>query len=688
MTSFNYQQADLSLNYLLSFVKGSRIEFNPEHVPENVKFTKVDPVKPIAQLTAAMYSVDFTIDLATINSTAIENVYLLVQLPAQQIVPGRGDFFAFSDLPAVKMINRIDIMFNSYENVIESLTPAVIYLRLLERYATNGSTEKWTDTANTFLGSINNSVSYTDTDRQTVLLPIPCDLFPISIDHIFKSDADRSSPVNLYMKVYFNSVDAFCVRSKTMVPNNFTGASGVCESALLLEQRMHVADPPRLAAPTALADFHVASRHSFTFTSQRGIMPKTDFVKLLDDAYINKLYMCMYNPFISSAGAESVFYGNYCYNALENYINSFLYPNNAVPPSTETILNLRDGTLINSSDIIVQLVNSSTYVVSYAAQSVTIVCANLDWQALPEDIFFDVGSLLKNTDIPVATVVKNMFFYVKPTLYEPTTPLPAVTNGAHVGLLEGLYYSADGAWAIYGFANIELRDTLTSDDMFFLKFALSRPVDASVSIKASVFATRKYCIWRDPLYMFADLDRSIKFGAGDVDVLATNRKTLDSSSTRSDWVSDAIQNYTNRMQSETAIQRYLPATFFSFSTRIDSKGYIDTVLTSYEMNYVINFFDSETNLKIVPSPARQKIINTFYGTTEIRVDYVYMLVRFLVYSAKQVYAYTVNTTLYDNIINDYYNGTLPRQIDTKMILFNQQLAEKRRKRARGVFLNM
>lgn len=688
MTSFNYQQADLSLNYLLSFVKGSRIEFNAEHMPENVKFSKINPIKPIAQQSAALFGAEFTVDLTTIASSSVENVYLLMQLPAQQISP--GEFFAYSDLPALKMINRIDIMFNTYENVIESLTPAIIYLRLLEKYAATGSTEKWSDMANMFLGALNNSVSYTSLPKQTVLLPIPCDLFPLSLDHIFKSDADRMAAVNLYVKVYFNNVDMFSVHSPKYSPNSYVSSADgtVCECALLLEQHMRAADPPRLVAPSTLADFHVASRYSFTMTSQRSIMPKTDYIKMLDDAYINKLYMCMYNPYISSPGVASTFYGNYCYNALENYVNSFVYPQNSIPPSTETILNLRDGTLLNSNDIIVQLVNSSTYVINYGAQTVTVVCANLEWQNLPEDVFFDVGSMLKNADIPVAASVKNMYFYVKPTLYEPTTALNTVTDGSHVGLLEGLYYSADGDWAFYGFANIELRDTLTPEDLFFLKFTLSRPVDVKIATKASVFVTRKYCVWRDPLYMFADLDRSIKYGAADIDIVSTNRRTLDTSSTRSDWVSDTIQNYTNRMQSEASVQKYLPATFFSFSARNDEKGYIDTVLTSYELNYIVNFFDADTNTRIAPSTARQKIINSFYGTVEIRVDFVYMLVRFLVYSAKQVYAYTANTTLYNNIINDYYNGTLPRQIDTKMVVFNQQLAEKRRKRAKGVFINM
>lgn len=679
MASFDFQQADLSLSYLLSFVKGSQIEYNTERIPENVKYSKVDPIKPITQQNASLYSVEFNIDLSTITATNVDMLYLIMQLPEQKVNPSAGEFFAYSDLPAIKMINRIDIMFNSYDNVIESLTPTVIYLRLLEKYASNGSIEKWNDTAAAFLGGQNNSVAYTDQEAQTVLLPIPCDLFPISINHIFKSDVDRMSPVHIYVRVYLNPVQAFSVRSPAYEPTNFLTTTSVSECALLLEQKWRVQEPLKLSAPSTLADYHVASKYSFTFSQQRSVSPKTDFVKLLDDAYINRLYLCMYNPFISTSGKAYSFYGNYCYNALENYVNSFIYP--SLPVSNETVLNLRDGTLTNSSDVIVQLVNTNTYVVTHLQTSITVVCANLDWQNLPENIYFDIGSLLKSTTVPISPFIKSLFFYLKPSLYETTTPIPAITKGSHGAFLEGLYYSADGSWAIYGFANIELRDTLTSEDMFYLKFLISQPVALATP---SVFAARKYCVWNDPVFLFADLDRSIKYGASDLDVISTNRKTFDTSTKRTDWVNVAVQDYTNRMQAETALQQYLPATYFSFGTAVDRLGYLDTVWTSYEINYAIQFNEAITNRRIVPSATRQKAINTYYGNIEVRVDYVYMLVRFLVYSTKQVYAYTTNKNIYQGIINDYYNGVMPRQIDGKMIIFNQQVAEKKRKRARFI----
>lgn len=251
---------------------------------------------------------------------------------------------------------------------------------------------------------------------------------------------------------------------------------------------------------------------------------KSDFLNLQPDVYINSLNLYAYNPDIASTGGSvRTFYGHLCSNALENYLNAFVHPAGATVTSGQTVLSLRAGTLQqNDQNIIVQLVSTNTYFVNWSNVNFAIVCANLDWANLPEEILFDLGSLVSGR-VP-AQFFKSLYFYVKPTLYEPVTRMADLVIDGRLGLLEGLYITQNDQWAVFGFQNFDLRDTMTPIDRVHLKVAISAPVSSAVASTASPFAARKFCAYADPTYMFADLDRSIKLGAADLEVLATDRK--------------------------------------------------------------------------------------------------------------------------------------------------------------------
>jgi hypothetical protein len=274
--------------------------------------------------------------------------------------------------------------------------------------------------------------------------------------------------------------------------------------------------------------------------------------------------------------------------------------------------------------------------------------------------------------------------YVLPA-WDGGQPLPAITDGTRVADLTGLYHTPDGQWVVHGFGNATLKLGLSAQDMLSLKLGLSLPVEEAAAKRASIFCRQKFCVYRDPIFIYGDLDESYKYCASELEVLATNRATMDSSTSKANWVTDMIQNYSNSLTEGSTFTRYVPATVFNFGARIGNFGYLDTVLTEYEINYQVGFADSITNRPItLTAEYMQDLVELFNGL-DVRVDYVYALIRFLVYSRQQIYAYTVNTSIYNEIIKKYYNGVTPRHLDVTKLL-NEYRQREQRKRPRGALV--
>ncbi len=670
MSAFQYQKIDTSLNYLLSFIDGNDLKARTDG-SELVKYSRIEPDKPISQFSQNSYAVDFKIDVSRITSTSLNKIYFICQLPAQTINPGQ--FFTYTSLAGIKMINKVEIMFKKFDNVIETINTATLYSRILEMYQDE---DEWQLIASTFFGN-NTRLKYSSTPAQPVFIPIICDLFPLKIEKLFPSPQTRAEPAFIYIKVYLNRVDAFSIRSANMDPLNYINANGsIVECSLVIEERIGVADIPVKEAPNETKlDYHTPGRTSYIMSSQRSIKQKSEYQPVIPDVFINKLALFIYNPFMNSSSQSFQFFGHYCFNALVNYLNSHLFLTNPGGSSEDVILNLKTGlveTPVTDRTPVITLKSPNIYQIQHNDINTQLYCANMNWTTLPEVLYLHLGPLLRNRLVPFQ-ILKKLFFYIRP-VWDRSAPVPSITdNTGRIGDNEGLYITQDGQWVIHGFANAEI-DTLDKANYNLLKIGVSLPVDNALATRATVFIRNKFCTIHDPLFLYADLDKTIKYTAIDLEVLGTNKSSFDTTNTRSDWISSLLQNFSTAHAAQTTLIKYMPAIVFNFSPNNDNFGYLDTTLTSYELNYQIGYAYAETNEALVlPENAKIPLI-LGYESSEFRIDYVYTLIRFLVYVNQQLYAYSLNNSIFDQIITKYYNGIIPRSINFQQV-YNRKRQE-------------
>lgn len=667
-----FKSSDKKMTYLMSFIDGYNLVYNEDNLPGTNKYTRIDPEKALAIFTDNTFQINFSIDLTLLAGSLLNKIYIFLKLP-QQTLAQKGDFFAWADYPAIKAINRIDIMFGTHENVVESISGSALYTKMLNMYPNDP--DKWTSLA-PYLGGELSSLNYSSIEATPTILSIPCDTFPLDLQKIV---GDRREPVKLFIKIIYNSVATFSTYSAYHTPNNFVTPKSTSECFLIVEETERVL-PPISSTKNTYSDYHKLNRTNYVYSESKSLTIKSNFEKIPDNLYINNLTMYMYNPYIASNSPE-LFYGSLCYNALENFLNSFIYPPNVqLPLPTKGILNLRTGFLNGPFDgVTVQLINASSYVITYTGGiSFELISSNLPWADLPEDYTLNLIQILQQTRIPLR-FVKTLFFYMAPTASEDVTIIPGLNANGYQGVVEGQFLSINADWVVYGIGFVDLKRWLTSTDLSELKLALSLPIDTTIKSQFSPFILKRFCYVSDPLYQFMDMDRSLKMGAKDIEFHFTNKQTQEATSAKIDWNDNLLNNYKNTLVNR---QRLLPVSIFNFGVS-DPNGFFDTVTTILEMKYNLDLFDQ--NLNVVGLS-----VNTLksYITREIKIDFIYTLLRFIVFSENKIYTYTTNNDIYNTIIDTFYKGTEPPQESCERdLLLRRRVLEQRRKRAKGVHLN-
>ena len=666
------KSSDKTLTYLMSFIDGYNLVYNEEKLPGTTKLTRIDPDKILAPYTKNDFQINFSLDLTLMSGAILNKIYVFLKLPEQPIVK-KGDFFAWADYPAIKAINRIDIMFGTYDNIVESIPGSALYMKMLNAYPHDN--DKWSNLA-TYLGGELNSLNYSSIGSTPTLLPIPCDVFPLDLQKIV---ADRNEPIRLYIKIIYNSVSTFSTYSPYFTPNNLVTPKDTSECFLIIEEVQKVLAPLNAQhSSTRQADYHKLNRTNYVYSETKSMTVKSNFEKIPDNLYVNSLTLYMANPYVAGNSPE-LFYGSLCYNALENFLNSFIYPPNVqLPLPDKGILNLRTGFLNNPFDgVTVQLLNASSYVITYEGGIYfELISANLPWADLPEDYSLNLIQLLQQKKIPVK-YIKTLFFYMAPTASEDVTEIPNLNVNGYQGIVEGQFLSLAGDWVIYGIGFVDLKRWIGDTEMAELKLAVSLPIDNDIKSQFSPFAIKRFCYVCDPIYQFMDMDRSLRLGASDVEFHFTNKQTQEASSAKVDWNDTLYNNYVNTAANN---QRILPVTIFNFGVS-EPNGFFDTVSTVLEMKYNLDLFDRNsrsanlTNLKS-------------YITRSVKVDYIFILLRFIVFSENKIFTYTTNNDVYNTIINTFYKGAEPSQgcCDGDIVL-RRRVLEQRRKRAKGVHLN-
>lgn len=691
------ENLDLSLSYLLSFIDGDKpIEFNKQTI-NNVNFKTLNSTRNITLINEEQAQIDFTWYMSSVppSVSLVEEAYLLLRLPAQKLTPERGDGFAWADVPGIKMINRIEIYLNQSE-LYDIITGPTLLSRLQLDMNKNN---EWKEYVKIFLGGELNPLSYSNLPEIPVVVPLPIGLFPLHVKK-FNNTMDFS----IYFKIILNMPHMFSNHTALYVPATYFAKSKPPECRMAFKEILTIEPPvnptannilPELLpmnmsnknqqqfAPSTIAPvrksqpFRKPVLVSNELVYNMSLRPRNEQFELVRQAYVNRMIINIANPTISSKvfSANKYFFGNVSYNALENFINAHVLPPNHVDVTNSSnlgILNLSSGLVFNlSSQYTVQLVSSNMYIITYKKTNakISFISVSLDWSAWPEDIQFLLSEFFEQDTVPVH-MIKTIFFYSKNKLYERVTLLTQIedTQNGRLGFLEGLFTSIVSPISFCGAGNIEFHDNITSTDMHLIRISLAVPVSTRLLNLTSKFSFRKFIKFQDPNYIFADLDRNLKFGA--IKLVVENLHNSTGAATRirpEEWYDTALANR-NRWQRKHDINPDAPPNIFEFG---DNFSYLDTQTTRYIASFQIGLYDRETNQPIVTSSDLEEISirSVLLKMSEsFTIIFISWLVKMAEYDKDKniIQIYTTNTSLLQEIYDTYYRTTASRKFTTEV----------------------
>ncbi len=667
-----------NFDVVLAYANGTQLSYDQNRVPTKYAYTRHTPPRAISQASANLFSVEFPLDLTTIVNTSLNNLFFVFATPVQT-VPA-GEHMAFCDLPAIKLLNRVEYYYNTPDKLIESYDSVSVLLSLIDTYVDKN---RWTELTRNIGGAFNAAKTGT-LESEYWVLPLPLSFLPLKISSLIAPEEMSAASSTIIVRLYLNSLASISITSIGFSPVDMIKPSGETAECYLIAQETTGVPAPR-SADVSRREFYQANKYMFSKLYSKVPGFKSETFPASTGDYLNNLAVYLYNPLFQAA---NVFYAHYSFNAAVNFLNSFVNTQNATFPATHTTLNLRTGALTNPpTGVTVQLVTSNTLLITTPTIRTSLVCVGLDWSGLPEDVVFDLGSYLAYS-APVH-IYKTLYFFVKYAALETVTPLPNLTVGANVGFAQGLFTSANGLWGIYGFQAYEFIDTATEPLLTELKMFLGRPVAPGSAHKIEVFAASKFVRISDPLYQFIDLDRTIKLGCSRVVTKHTDVSSYTRLDTPLDWYDRRIREFQGQTDTSANAESSLFTPVFSlkYAYGRNNYDYLDLFKNTLELEFSVGLFDSGTSQELTDPTVRQ-LFTTVYKTTTFPVNFVYTVVRLLVFAGTQIMSGHSNRDMLKEILHKFYeNGVLPGTLSLTDIKLERRVNERKRAKPAALFLN-
>lgn len=582
---------------------------------EQAQIERIKPSKPLYRYgTTNNFIAEFVVELDRFQpNIRLESLNFLIQTQEQPVQAGQ--LFTYADLPAIKMIKKIEIALGTAENIIETLYTPAILERILAKF---GSDSKWPEFRDKFLGGVTRPLSYSTLLSEVWLLPIVSEwLLPLDISEIMLNSPSSSS---LIIKIYLRPVLEYSISSSTLKNDllNYTSKDGIIsDCSLVALTRTRTTGEP-------VMERWALGTHTVNKTRYFG--PRIDPLLLPEKLVIEKIAPFIYNPYIAKP-SHFLFYSPYTFNAVCTYFNSFIHPANKIFSASDVYVNLRTGQIFNntSGQYTFSILNTETYLIGHSSLPATLKFTNAtaDWNALSEDVFFDMGAFVEEQRFLQLDQLDTVFFYMRLKAVERTTPTN-IQDGPYQGLVEGLFYTSDNIWAIYGFQSFKLYDFITGFDFNRLLIAMAQPV--RIRTTTSIFSNSKFVYIADPLYIYLDLDRTMKFGLIDIRSSSTNNKTRKQIDNKLEW----MQLYVYKLIEQTrkdgiAFSSFMPPVSFSFGPERFA-GSLDTFNNQIELDFNIGIYKTSSHEQAADQ-LLDYVRREYFGALQFDTDFIHICIR-------------------------------------------------------------
>lgn len=543
------------------------------------------------------YYFDYTVPT---DVSFLEEIYLRLAFPAQMAAK-KGDFFSYTDYCAIKAVKNIKVscISGGYAHEIYDINTCALHQHILEMHDNF-------DTIQDMFGGVGAPLKFAFTASQQLappqeyFVPIPWQLSKLKLEQL-------AEPLTLKIQVTLNPVEKLSFRSTMYEPN----------SGYTLKCCFNLINTMKCGQP------YKKINTNGTFTTapveipleqyiQKTMDSKNDEHKINSPQSIHKFQLFIYNPFITPKNDfENLFYGSTCHSAICNYLNSFITPDFA---PNSCVLQLKTITWTKVPTMSIEISRVDPTMIRVQTSRVNLVIkTNLAMQSLDSDIYIDLPSLLFDTSVLDMANFSQLDIQV--LNYEDVYTQTIVRD--RESIINGLYITKEYKQALVGV--IDYVYSLEANRII-TELSISRPATNT----ANEHAKKNYCIISDPHYLFADLDKKIKFTIGDLETATPleSFKSIDSYVLRLNEYKAAV----NRPVFNTALITYAPA--FTFTMHGASNVFL-TAATEYLLRFRLDITwpsKKSSNINI-----RDEYISKVLGTLSSKIE---LTMIFLIHTLK------------------------------------------------------
>lgn len=300
------------------------------------------------------------LDIMGFESDIFSMLYFNYELPEQisnttNFLIGRSIKYMYN------IINNVKLYFNDI--LIEDLNTEAIKKRL-------NVLEKSYDIK--FL-NIKNSNNYnTLIQRELITFPLPFSIFM----NDRKINASSLNNIDVLLFIEYNTIDH--IYDYNSISNKSINDIDMTKIEITIEF---------LKKNEAVSNYPI--RDEYYLINNRNMKPNIEYEINFNNGDVSKILLDI-NLFSNNRS----YYGYNIYNAICNYLNSYIrnYRLNTASP----IINLSTGILYNNkftNDLNIRIVDSFTYEIKRNTYTVLLVC-NKDWKSLDEDLFLDLANII------------------------------------------------------------------------------------------------------------------------------------------------------------------------------------------------------------------------------------------------------------------------------------------------------
>lgn len=422
----------------------------------------------------------------------LEDIFLEFSFPEQK-AQSAGDFFAYTDYIPLKIIDNIklDLVSSTTQLEIYNISSTIWLQHLLDKYDNFDNLKKILGANNIVKTAFNPDDVLAPATKY--LIPIPYPLTNLKLDQLI-------DPYILKIRINIKRVESCCIRNTTFAPSSqitlksiFNFISTVKCSQPYKKQK---GEGMYTVPPVAVA---------FEQKTERRMNDKNKELFLPPHTNIQKFAIYVYNPYMSNDKFENIFYGYNTKIAICNFLNTFVFPSSD-PNISMYQLKSCTWTKTEPAGMSVRKIDEKTLRLKTNLINV-LLTFNAPISDLDEDIYVDFKSLVElNNNITDLTYFSNLNFQI----LDEADVVVQDTNGSRKSIVGGLFVTNIKKQAIIGFSDYSC---FTLTDELKLKLNISRPVLKTTN----EYAKKNFCIIQDPLYCFADLDRTIKYNLYDVE---------------------------------------------------------------------------------------------------------------------------------------------------------------------------